>query len=283
MFVEVMEIPVVQPYSLPLTVLSHGWVNLLPYYWDQKKKILRRQEKITHNAEPITLEISQEQNHQLRILAKSNRKISKSAKNNIAKRIKRALSTDSDCREFHKVARKLDKGVANILVKGGGRFLKGTTLFEDIVKTLFTTNASWSSTQRMVNNFIKIYGTDGAFPVPFDLVNVTENDLREKVKIGYRARYLVAILELFVGNSSGNLENIPSKIPGLGPYGMAHIRFLNNDFSIIPIDSEVRGFCNSFYGLKSDDQIIEAYSSWGKYAFLGYKLSRHVKNNNWIG
>src|SRR5690606_22533991 len=105
------------------------------------------------------------------------------------------------------------------------------------------------------NNLINIYGKKNTFPTLFDLSEVSELDFRNNCRLGYRAKYLSMIINTFIQLSTLSNEDLPSKIPGLGPYGMAHIKVLNEDFSTIPIDSEVRAYCSEKYNLQTDQDI----------------------------
>ena len=50
---------------------------------------------------------------------------------------------------------------------------------------------------------------------------------------------------------------------------------LEHDFSEIPIDSEVKGFCKSAYGVEPQE-IGSFFADWGSHKFLGYKLGRQL-------
>lgn len=275
-----LSLDVTPPYSLELTCLSHGWINLAPFEWDKKDKVVRTKLEL---ADGRVASVSAQQVCPDKINLCISDLINPSQENvlEIEKRVSRAFSLEFDVGNLLEVAFENDVKVADLILRGGGRILRGTTYFEDVVKTLFTTNASWQYTQRMVRTFIAIHGNSGAFPSFSSLECATEDDYRNKVKVGYRARFLRQIVETFITNN-GNVETL-SAFPGLGPYGFAHVRLLALDFSRIPIDSEVKAYCKENYSLTNEAEIHKRFESWGEYAFLGYKLGRQARRLNWIG
>lgn len=269
-------------YSLQSTVLSHGWVNLAPYSWDHSGGILMRDEYLPNDKITVKLHIKQTRKNKVSVWFRSPAPVSKDSKKYVVSRVQRALCLDVNTKDIYTHARRLDADISGCIRNGGGRFLRGMTLFEDVVKTLLTTNASWSFTKLMVKNLIAHYGTQGSFPSPDNLITASVADLRAKIKMGYRARYLSQIVSLFL-SCSDESEIVHGKIPGLGKYGITHVRVLNGDYSAIPIDSEVRDYCSANFSIHADSDIVRHYSRWGKYMFIGYKLERHVKGTNWIG
>ena len=80
------------------------------------------------------------------------------------------------------------------LARGGGRMLRGPTLFEDAVKMLLTTNCSWAATRGMVTRLVADRReTVGAFPAPAAVARLRPRVLRERVRCGYRGGGAVAL------------------------------------------------------------------------------------------
>jgi N-glycosylase/DNA lyase len=262
--------------------VSHGWVNLGPYAWNNATEVLSRREYLDSVQDTVVIDASQKTEGEVRLQVMSTRRLPSDATREIVSKMTRALGLDIYLSDAHERARALNPIVADLLANGGGRFLRGTTLFEDAVKTLCTTNASWAFSQSMVSNLIREYGHKGAFPTTKALAAVTERRFRAKARVGYRAKYLVGIVHAFAESSSTTIER-DRQLPGLGEYGATHLRMLEGDFAHIPIDSEVRDFCRRQLELISDEQIRHRYQPWGAYAFLGYKLERIASRLNWIG
>jgi hypothetical protein len=268
-----------RPYSLELTALSHGWVNLAPFSWTEG--VLKRREAVAPTGSIAELAVRQVSDGKLEVRATSLDALTKHDQEVFTRRLARSLGFDLDLGPVMPLAMELDTSVAALLEAGGGRLLRGTTLFEDAAKTLFTTNTSWASTRRMVENLLEL-GRESTFPTAAELQIHDEEHFRTRLKIGYRARYLVEMVRLFL-TADSDTEIIEGPILGLGDYGLSHVRFLSWDFGRIPVDSEVRKYMATRHGTRSDDEIHAAFADWGDYAFLGYKLQRQARDLNWIG
>jgi N-glycosylase/DNA lyase len=183
------------------------------------------------------------------------------------------------------VAKQCDSRVASIVEAGGGRMLRGSTAFEDIVKTICTINTSWQNTQRMVRRLVGLSEV-GAFPLPSEIMRLGEDRLRREASVGYRASTIIAVARIAL---ECDLEAIElqrlREVRGLGPYAVDHIAVLRGDYSRIPIDSKVRTYCAKHLGIADPDvhSVNEYFSDWGKYRFLGYKFGRIARRLNWIG
>ena len=75
--------------------------------------------------------------------------------------------------------------------------LRSPTVFEDLVKTICTTNCAWSATVRMVSALVGELGTpaDGAperrsFPAPAAMAATDDAFYRDVARAGYRGPYL---------------------------------------------------------------------------------------------
>lgn len=277
--------------SLALTVKSHGWVNLAPFLWNERNSTLTRTIRVFKT--PVPLEFRQSGSDIL-ITASTNRIFNRSEKNETRRKIVYILSSDICLAEFVNRTRKYDKDIHRLLNSGGGKFLRGESIYEDTVKTLLTTNASWSFTQLMVKNLIsataskrrKSKRTD-LFPTPEEVVQLRIKTLQEKCRLGYRAEYLHNVSNWFISKYSDHMNSLElidglRSVKGLGPYSINHISVLLGHYSKLPLDSEVRAFCRES-GLSTDREIESYYAKWNPYQFLGYKLRRVSEKCNWIG
>src|SRR5205085_12110444 len=84
---------------------------------------------------------------------------------------------------------------------GFGRLLCSSTLFEDVVKIITTTNTTWRQTMRMVELLVEKCGRRGAFPEPKDIVRFSPDDLQRDVRLGYRAKTIHALATGIVDGS----------------------------------------------------------------------------------
>jgi 3-methyladenine DNA glycosylase/8-oxoguanine DNA glycosylase len=171
---------------------------------------------------------------------------------------------------------------AELIRRGGGRMLRGSSFYEDFVKTVLTINTSWSSTCRMVNAVVAEPG-NGAFPDPDAILDYGEERLRTRAKLGFRAPALIAATRRMLedGAITPSGEGSPERLAheylislkGIGPYAAAHCRVLLHDFSRIPVDSSVIAYLRERHAC-DPAAFAESRLSWGPYLALGYRLTR---------
>jgi 3-methyladenine DNA glycosylase/8-oxoguanine DNA glycosylase len=172
--------------------------------------------------------------------------------------------------------------IAELIERGGGRMLRGSSFYEDFVKTVLTINTSWSATCRMVTAIVAEPG-GGGFPGPAALLDYGEDRLRVRAKLGFRARTLARATHQMLddGAITPSGEGLPERLDhdylrglyGIGPYAAAHCRVLLHDFSRIPVDSSVTAYLREKYGCDAAAFAAER-SAWGAYLALGYRLTR---------
>jgi 3-methyladenine DNA glycosylase/8-oxoguanine DNA glycosylase len=171
---------------------------------------------------------------------------------------------------------------AALIARGGGRMLRGSSFYEDFIKTVLTINANWSATCRMATALVGEPG-GGGFPGPLALLDYGEERLRERAKLGFRARTVVAATRQMLDDGAmtvageGNPERLAHDyllgLSGIGPYGAAHCRMLLHDFSRIPVDSSVVAYLRGQYGCDPAEFAISR-PDWGAYLALGYRMAR---------
>lgn len=268
------------PISLYHTVAAHGWVRLAPWTWDSIHNELSRPERL-ENGSIVTIKLSQSVVQEFKIhIDKPG--LEQFEYHKIESTVKRWLSIDWDPTPAIRIAETLDQRVARFIESGGGRFLRCSTFYEDLVKTVCTINANWGFTNRMISSIVDRLG-DGVFPRPLDLIESGETFLRHELRLGFRAKVMVELsnqlLEKGVIDCQGNLIHSKPRfddllgLNGLGPYSASHLMMLCHDFSKVPIDSEVTKYCKERYNIEPDN-IETFFAAWGDYKFLGYKLSR---------
>ena len=272
---------------MPLTVRSHGWVGLKPWVWDESRGILSRPERIP-SGQPATVSVSQSGPRSLVVEVESGDPEDLEFARRAAERW---LSTRWDPTPAISAALRYDRAIADFIGSGGGRMLRCTTFYEDFAKTVCTIQIAWSGTVRMVTGLIDEVG-EGMFPTPAQVLDFGEQRLREKAKVGFRARTLYEATEqmlesgLLNEQGKGREERISYDdligLRGIGPYAASHVMALLHDFARIPVDSEVQSYCRDRFGIEPKE--IEAFfDRWCDYRFLGYKLDRAVNRLNRIG
>ena len=198
------------------------------------------------------------------------------------------LRLDADLSPFYEVARKdpeLDWACG-----GAGRMLRSATVFEDVVKTICTTNCAWSATVRMVTALVSELGLEApdrrhAFPTPQAMAEADEAFYRDGVRAGYRGAYLRALAGA-VADGKLTLEvlddpELPDDevaerllaLPGCGPYATAHMMMLLGRYSRLILDSWTRPKYARLNGRKANDKTIERrFRRYREYAGLAFWL-----------
>ena len=268
---------------------AHGWVNLAPWRWDSVNNELSRPERLGTGRLAL-IKVSQSDTRSLivRIDAET---LGPMEHEEIESIVKRWLSIDWNPKPALRMVTPLDQRVALFIKNGGGRFLRCSTFYEDFVKTVCTINTNWASTKRMVSSLVNKLG-EGLFPSPSEVVDHGRDFLRQELRLGFRSAILAEssrqLLEKEFVDDQGNLVQTDLKfedlvaLRGIGPYSASHLMMLTHDFGCIPIDSEVTRYCRDHYDVEPED-IETFFDKWGKYRFLGYKLSRIIDDTNWTG
>ncbi len=171
--------------------------------------------------------------------------------------------------------------------RGAGRMLRCPSMFEDAAKVLLTTNCSWALTRTMVGNLISAFGRGGAFPPATFVAGFTEKRLREEIRCGYRAAYLLKLagaaasgrLDLSrweaPGRSDGEVESDIAAQPGFGPYAVQTLGRLLGRHARLGLDSWSRRKVAElrFRGRKVSDRRVERfYAPFGRWAGLAFWL-----------
>jgi N-glycosylase/DNA lyase len=169
--------------------------------------------------------------------------------------------------------------------------LRTPTVFEAVVKTIATTNVAWSATIRMVSAIVEHLGESAAtgahaFPNAEAMASVPESFYRETVRAGYRSAYLHALANGVVTGTFdieelGVEHDLPDdevaarllSLPGIGPYGVAHLMMLLGRHSRLILDSWTRPKYGRLSGRKATDATIERrFRRYGPYAGLAFWL-----------
>ena len=158
-----------------------------------------------------------------------------------------------------------------------GRMLRGETFFEDVVKMILTTNCSWSLTTVMNRNLVDRFGSGGrpgkGFPVPEAIADSGERELREVVRLGYRAPFVLDLarrcvrreleIEAFRTSAQPTSELYTElrSIRGVGDYAASNLLKLLGRFDYLGLDSWCRMKFSELYrgGVRATDAEIAAH------------------------
>ena len=160
------------------------------------------------------------------------------------------------------------------------------------MKTICTTNCTWSATLRMVNALVGELGAkagDGrrAFPTPAAMAEATEDFYTATAKTGYRGAYLRSIAA-DVAEGRLDLEALTDPalpdddvaerllaLPGVGPYATAHMMMLLGRYRRLILDSWTRPTYRRLAGRPrvTDKGIEKAFRRYREYAGLAFWLT----------
>jgi 3-methyladenine DNA glycosylase/8-oxoguanine DNA glycosylase len=100
---------------------------------------------------------------------------------------------DEDLSDFYAIVR--EDPELDWCALGAGRMLRAPTVFEDVVKTICTTNTAWSGTRKMTKALVDNLGIEApggrrTFPSAEAMAGADEGVYRDVVRAGYRGPYL---------------------------------------------------------------------------------------------
>lgn len=216
----------------------------------------------------------------------------KSVERELTAIVRRVLHLDADYSAFYERAAR-DPDLAWV-TRGAGRFVRSPGAFEDVIKTIATTNCTWSATIRMVEALVEHLGSPLAgapygrlFPTAQQMLDASVEWYRDVARTGYRGVYMRAIAQLVVAGdvdfdtwAAAPPEVIPDDeldarlraLPGVGPYAAAHIMMLMGRYSRLVIDSSTRPKYMRLSGRRprSDAAIVKRFKPYGRFAGLAF-------------
>ena len=149
--------------------------------------------------EPKDRTASQSNALQVTLLAKS--RLASSEVASAKMQLRHMMRLDDDLSAFYAICAS-DPQRAWIAARGAGRLLRSATVFYDLMKLLFTTNTTWTSTEHMTRNLVQAIGSKApsgrrAFPTAKQCLR-DEAFYADVVRCGYRKSAAVALAQGFV-------------------------------------------------------------------------------------
>jgi 3-methyladenine DNA glycosylase/8-oxoguanine DNA glycosylase len=269
-------------FNFKTAVYSHGWCQLLPFELDLENW---RLSYVFAGEKPIAATIT-ENNGKIEIEL-SGGKINKETQEKILREVRHILRIDESFGEFYRLT-KNEKRLNWIAALDGGRLLRSPTVFEDLVKTLCTTNCSWALTKNMTRNLVEKLGAEAAngrrtFPTAEAMANVSPEFYRDEIRAGYRSPYFAELAEKVASGklnpeawlnselTTKELKKEMKSVKGVGDYAAENLLKLVGRYDGLALDSFLRG---AFYkkhnsGQLCSDREIEAfYEKFGSWRGL---------------
>jgi 3-methyladenine DNA glycosylase/8-oxoguanine DNA glycosylase len=285
-----------EPVDLWRTLTSHGFVELPPMRLDEEARALEITIPVEDES-PRTVRIAQG-SHGHAVVEVRGRAPGARARERILASVRHVLRLDENLSGFYELAA-ADPDLAWV-ARGAGRMIRSPTVFEDVVKTICTTNCAWGATQRMVGALVEhlgrpaagapAVGTHGrAFPTPEAMARAGEDFYRGVARAGYRGAYLVSVAGS-VADGSIDLEelgrasrdDLPDDevatrllaLPGVGAYAAAHIMMTIGRYSRLILDSWTRPKYARLVERKAvpDTSIARRFRRFGPFAGLAFWL-----------
>lgn len=274
------------PFNFLSVVDSHGWRQLAPFSYDENTHALFYIMRLS-NGRVIELKLIEAHDG----VGVETEKLDKTERREVVDKVTWMFGLDMDFSRFYAVSRAEPK-LARAKKRALGRVLRSPTLFEDVIKTILTTNTLWSATKNMTLKLVNEFGEPlpkdparKAFPTPEVLAASTTDVLKEKIRVGYRA---LAIHGLAVRVASGqfDLESLKTSslptpelrkelltINGVGPYAAANLLMILGRHDFIPIDSyAVKMVSHEWYagGPVTAKEIEQRFEKWGEFKGIAF-------------
>lgn len=267
-------------------VESHGWVRLPPFGWDATGGVLDRVERLS-SGRVVKLRV-QGSDEGVTIDVADN--LTEAERGEMVDRVGWMLQLKQDLSEFYALAQD-EPALADLEESAKGRILRSSTLFEDVIKTILTTNVQWSGTIRMAEALVDRFGlllpsdaSQRAFPHADALASTDEPSLRA-AGLGYRAPYVLGLARS-IASGARDLEALRrSELPavelrqrlltikGVGDYAAANLMILLGRYDFVPVDSWARTMVSrEWYDGEpvGRAEVETAFKEWGPWKGLAY-------------
>jgi N-glycosylase/DNA lyase len=252
-------------FSFKATVYSHGWCELLPFELDDKNWRLS-----------CVFSDKKNKKHSSAVMSERKGKVridlgnSKLDPEKVKADARHLLRLDDDLSDFYG---KLDghAGLEWVSMRKAGRLLRSATVFEDLIKTLCTTNCSWALTKIMVKNLVDKLGAPAgggkrAFPTAAAMASMPEEFYRTEIKAGYRSPFFVALSRAVASGdldpeawltsevSTADLKKEMKQIKGVGDYAAENLLKLVGRYDGLALDSWLR---SQFYKKHNKEKVCK--------------------------
>lgn len=274
------------PFSLESVLLSHGWVQMAPFAVHPQGDGFDYTLRLNAGARVVDCRVTAVEQG---VRVESEADLSQAEAQELCASIEWMVGFELDLRPFYALA-KNEPRLAHVEKSAKGRLLRSATLYEDLVKTILTTNTTWSGTLRMNLALVELYGEPGprstnAFPTPDRLAQLSPDELRVAAKVGYRAPYIVELSQA-VSNGALDLETLKTpglttpeirkfllSIKGVGDYATANMLLLLGHYDFVPVDSiAVKSVGDQWHDGQriGPKEIHAAFEGWQPYRGLAY-------------
>jgi len=275
-------IPTSADFSFKATVYSHGWCELAPFEIDAENWRLTYV-FIDPAAKYASAAVITDAKTGVKV------EFSKPLRDRAAieRDVRHILRLDDDLNEFYTTLT-VRPGLEWVSERRAGRLLRSPTVFEDLVKTICTTNCSWGLTKSMVSNLVTKLGQPTrngkfAFPTAEAMAGVSVDFYRDEIRAGYRSPYFVELAENIATGTldpetwlhsdlpTAELKKEIKGVKGVGDYAAENLLKLLGRYDGLALDSWLRSqFYKKYNGEKvcPDKKIERHYKKYGQWRGL---------------
>lgn len=272
----ILQIPTPEGFDFEAVVRSHGWAQLDPF---SVPELTIGLERIHQFSSGEVLQLHFRPGEQGLEVAVEDSHVS--ATDNLTAEARKAARTifqlDLDLEPFYALLEGRSR-YSWIEPSGAGRLLRSPTVWEDLVKTLMTTNIAWAATRKIVERLTALGDQHRAgkyaFPTPARIASCDPEVLSKEVRAGYRTQYLQNLAEQI---ATGALDverwadkDIPAddlydqikSLNGFGPYASAVVMKLLGRHGRLSLDTSARSMFKAEFrpeGKFNDRDIEEHY------------------------
>jgi 3-methyladenine DNA glycosylase/8-oxoguanine DNA glycosylase len=244
-------IPTPEGFDLKRTTGSHGWSELRPFEYVDAQTLVRVLD--VGEAAPVTVTIT---GGARGLDVRASRRLNRREAARVVRDVRHMMRLDDDMTHFYAAVSRHPE-FAWIARDGAGRLLRSPTVFEDLVKSICTTNCTWALTKLMTANLVQSLGREGrdgrrAFPAPEAMAARPVEFYRETVRAGYRSEYLKELAERVASGEldpeswfgselpTEQLKRAMKKVKGVGDYAAENLLKLVGRYDVLALDSWVR-------------------------------------------
>lgn len=280
------------------TLLSHGWIELAPFSHDEEYARLRRIESLpdgrivrlaftadmagaggVSRGERLHVHIEETLEHGSGAAKHAaNAPLSLPVRTHLQEVARRIFNLEMDLEPFYVLLANVPR-YAWVLAHRAGRLLRAPAVWEDLAKTLLTTNTTWAMTRQMTQRLNEL-GPTGAFPSPGTVAELSLDMFSDHVRAGYRNAYLhelaCRIAEQKIDVEGWVYTDMPSaelfaeirSLSGFGPYAAGAVMKLLGRFDYLALDSSARSMFARKFGGGTDTDIRRHYAPYGSWQGL---------------
>jgi 3-methyladenine DNA glycosylase/8-oxoguanine DNA glycosylase len=267
-----------EPVSFARSVSSHGCAHLPPATLQESPLEYRRAFRLGDRVVVIAM-----RGENGMLVAESSVRLRLRESRDVTRSVSRMFRLTDDLSPFY--ARIALDPQLSWATAGAGRLLASPTVFEDVIKTICTTNCAWSATIRMTRALVERGG--GAFPDPKTLAETPDAWYRDVARMGYRGPYVKSIARDAAAGTldlesllpvhaieDDAVEKTLLALPGIGPYAAAHVMQLLGRHRRLVLDSWTRPAYLRLTKKKraADATIRRAFARYGEHAGLAFWL-----------